>query len=277
MNFRAEVYAKARNTRKGTKLRRRAEDWSVFSGRQVDFVQMKTIAIFCTRMPRDAVRLCGKKWKTQENLTQNKYPLQDRKWRNGLTWKTQTVWRPVLRLELKKFLVYGWQDEKDRHAIIGIIPCVVVTSLGNMCICGIRCLFSTCWMRSNLSAGSRKEGTQGTVAVVRQKTNVQGCVSQDSDPVSSILRKDEELGLNASAGHTRNSQDASGTKLKLGKEKGNLEAWSKEANLMSEILRARFWGMNTWGNLVTSRLWQQSSVEFVLKMNTAEQESFMFR
>ena len=27
---------------------------------------METIAIFCTRMPRDAVRLCGKKWKTQE-------------------------------------------------------------------------------------------------------------------------------------------------------------------------------------------------------------------
>ena len=167
--------------------------------------------------------------------------------------------------------------KKIGHVIIGIIPCVVVTSLGNWCICGIRCLFSTCWMRSNLSAGSRKEGTQGTVAVVRQKTNVQGCVSQDSDPVSSFLRKDEELGLNASAGHTRNSQDASGTKLKLGKEKGNLEAWSKEVNLMSEILRARFWGMNTWGNLVTSRLWQQSSVEFVLKMNTAEQESFMLR
>ena len=100
--------------------------------------------------------------------------------------------------------------------------------------------FSAFWMRSNLSAGSRKEGTQGTVAVVREKTNVQGCVSQDSDPVSSFLRKDEELGLNASAGHTRNSQDASGTKLKLGKEKGNLEAWSKEANLLSEILRARF-------------------------------------
>ena len=72
--------------------------------------------------------------------------------------------------------------------------------------------------RSNLSAGSRKEGTQGTVAVVREKTKVQGCVSQDSDPVSSVLRKDEELGLNASAGHTRNSQDASGTKLKFGKE-----------------------------------------------------------
>ena len=171
---------------------------------------------------------------------------------------------PATRVK-KKFLVYGWQDEKDRHVIIGIIPCVVGYKSGNRCICGIRCFFFDMLMRSNLSAGSRKEGTQGTVAVVREKTNVQGCVSQDSDPVSSVLRKVEELGLNASAGHTRNSQDASGTKLKLGKEKGNLEAWSKEVNLMSEILRARFWGMDIWGNLVTSRLWQQSSVEFVLK------------
>ena len=157
MNFRAEVYAKARNTRKGTKLRRRAEDWSFFGGRQVDFVQMETIAIFCTRMPRDAVRLCGKKWKTQENLTQNKYPLQDQKWRNGLTWKTKTVWKPVLRLELKKFLVCGWQDEKDRHVIIGIIPCVVVTGLGNWCICGIRCLFSTCWREVTSARGREKK------------------------------------------------------------------------------------------------------------------------
>ena len=36
--------------------------------------------------------------------------------------------------------------------------------------------------------------------------------------MNSILRKVEELGLNASAGHTCNSQDASGTKLKFGKE-----------------------------------------------------------
>ena len=42
----------------------------------------------------------------------------------------------------------------------------------------------------------------------------------------------------------------------FGKENGNLEAsWAKS-------LRARFWGITTWGNLTTSRLSQQSSVEF---------------
>ena len=49
---------------------------------------------------------------------------------------------------------------------------------------------------------------------------VQGCVSQNSDPMNSILQKVEELGLNASAGHTWNSQDAPGTKLNSGKRRG---------------------------------------------------------
>ena len=59
-----------------------------------------------------------------------------------------------------------------------------------------------------------------------------------------------------------NSWDAPATKPKFGKEKSNLEVLSQKVNVMSESLRARFWGMNTWGNLTTSRLWQQSSVEF---------------
>ena len=40
VNFRAEVYAKARNKRKGAKLLRRAEDW------KMDIVHMDTCAIF---------------------------------------------------------------------------------------------------------------------------------------------------------------------------------------------------------------------------------------
>ena len=51
-------------------------------------------------------------------------------------------------------------------------------------------------------------------------------------------------------------------KIEFGKEKGNQEAVSKKVNLMSEILARRFWGTTTWGNLMTSRLCQQSSVEF---------------
>ena len=52
--------------------------------------------------------------------------------------------------------------------------------------------------KSNFSARSK---TQGSVAIQKEKT-VQGWQFQNSDPMNSILRKVEVLGLNASAGHT---------------------------------------------------------------------------
>ena len=64
---------------------------------------------------------------------------------------------------------------------------------------------STCWRWERTQRKVEEEGTQGAVASLKEKKNVQGCVSQDSDPMSSILRKVEELGLNASAEHARNS------------------------------------------------------------------------
>ena len=57
-----------------------------------------------------------------------------------------------------------------------------------------------------------------------RRKNVQGCVSQESDPTNFILRKVEELGLNASAGHTMKFLGCIWYEL------------SKKANLMSEIL-----------------------------------------
>ena len=60
---------------------------------------------------------------------------------------------------------------------------------------------------------------------------------------------------------SKNSQDALGTKLNSGKEKGNLEL-SKKVNLMSEILARQVLRRNTWGHLTTSKLYPQSSVEF---------------
>ena len=101
---------------------------------------------------------------------------------------------------LKKSLVYGWQDEKDSHVIFGIIPCVVVTSLETDAFVAFVALFDMLMVRSNHSARSRKEGTQGAVAVLRER--VQGCVSQNSDPMNRILRQVGDLRLNASAGHT---------------------------------------------------------------------------
>ena len=52
----------------------------------------------------------------------------------------------------------------------------------------------------------------------------------------SILRKVEELGLNASAGNTRNSHDALGTKLNSGKKKAILRDYPENVNFMNEIL-----------------------------------------
>ena len=132
-------------------------------------------------------------------------------------------------------------------------------------------------MRSNLSAGSRKEGTQGTVAVVREKTNVKGCVSQDSDPLNSILRKDEELGLNASAGNTRNSQDASCTKLNLGKKRAIWRHYPKRWTSWGKSFAP---GFEEWTLEETS--WQaecDSKVAWNLfwKKHNAEQESFMLK
>ena len=95
---------------------------------------------------------------------------------------------------------------------------------------------------------------------------VQGCVSQDSDPMNSIQRKVEELGLNASAGHTWNSQDALGTKLSSGKKKAIWRHYPKRWTSWAKSLRAQFWGTTTWRNLTTSRLYQQSGVDFGVKI-----------
>ena len=72
----------------------------------------------------------------------------------------------------------------------------------------------------------------------------------------------EELGLNASAGHTWNSWDASGTKLNSGKKEAIWSNFPKRWTSSAKSLRAQFGGTTTWGNLTTSRLYQQSSVEF---------------
>ena len=68
--------------------------------------------------------------------------------------------------------------------------------------------------------------------------------------------------MNASAGHTWNSQDALGTKLNSVKKEAIWRHYPKRWISWAKSLRAWFWGTTTWGNLTTSRLYQQSSVEF---------------
>ena len=71
-----------------------------------------------------------------------------RKWRNRLTEKLEQSNGQSFRPELKK-------------STIGIIPCVVVTSLETDAFMAIVAYIDMLKVRSNLRASSRKEGTQG--------------------------------------------------------------------------------------------------------------------
>ena len=73
---------------------------------------------------------------------------------------------------------------------------------GNCCIHGSYCLYRHADGEETPSKKSKKEGTKGAVAILKEKKKVQGCVSQKySDPKKSVLRKVGQTRLDASAGH----------------------------------------------------------------------------
>ena len=73
----------------------------------------------------------------------SKHPLLYRREKDRLTTNARQVQRPDLRLELK-FLVYGVQDVEHRSVIIGILSCVVITSLETVASMATILLVSTC-------------------------------------------------------------------------------------------------------------------------------------
>ena len=101
--------------------------------------------------------------------------------------------------------------------------------------------FDMLMVRSNLSARSRKEGTQGAVAILRGK-KVHGCVSQNSDPMNSVLRKAVEFGLNASAGHTMKFWRCTWYKITIRESKRTIwRHYPKRWTSWAKSLRAQFW------------------------------------
>ena len=153
----------------------------------------------------------------------------------------------------KKILVYCGQDEKDRHVILDIIPYVVGTSPETDAFMAIVVYFDMLMVTRNPARGRRRMYSWSSCYYVKKKRFKVVYLKTQIQWVA-IFRKVEELGLNASAGHIWNSQDAPGTKLKFGKEKGNLEALSKRSHERNP--HAFYWGPTTWG------MYQQSSVEF---------------
>ena len=136
---------------------------------------------FYIRVPQETERHRRKKWRTQEYLTSNqawitseggkvksKYPLLCRREKDRLMWKAQQVGRPVLRLELKS-LVYGERNAKNRRVIIGIITCVVITSLETDALMAIVACIDMLMVRRSPARGREEEGTQEAVAILKGK------------------------------------------------------------------------------------------------------------
>ena len=129
----------------------------------------KIFVVFDICLPREPVRQRTKKLRTQEDRvlgqpwatasmegrTKSKHPLLDRQCENRLTKNAQHVKRQVLRLELE-FLVYEGQDVTARRVAIGILLCVIVTSLETDALVAIVASIDMLMVRRSPAKGRKK-------------------------------------------------------------------------------------------------------------------------
>ena len=98
---------------------------------------------------------------------------------------------------------------------------------GNKCIHGKNCLYRHADGEEKPSKRSKSESTQRAVAILKEKKSPRLCMSK--------FRCKKVYSSECWANEIERF-DGPGTKFKFGKEKGHLEAFSKNTNLMSEIL-----------------------------------------
>ena len=152
---------------------------------------------------RKTIGSCSKKFSSR-----SKNPFQHR--------KCKTDWRKKLEQSIGqfcdlncKFLVHCGQDEKYRRVIIDIIPCVGVTTLKTDAFMAIVTNVDKLMVREKPSAKWRR----GLAMISCYSEKIQGCVSEDSDPMNSILQKNWDWTLRRD---TSTSQDVPGTKMNSG-------------------------------------------------------------
>ena len=124
-----------------------------------------------------------------------------------------------MRLGLK-FIVYGRQDVEHRHVIIGILPCVVITtSLETGASMATMACIDMLMVRRNPARSRRKRVLKELFRFWRKKRSEVVYLEirvQRSLVCGKLGKRDWMLRRDA----LLNSQDAPGTKFKLGKEKG---------------------------------------------------------
>ena len=151
---------------------------------------------------------------TQEILIWSKHALQHRKWRNRLTKK-------LIHSEgqscnwCRKPLVFVGQDENDRCVTLDIIPCVVVKSLETDAFRAIVANVDKLMVRATSARDQRRRYS-------RDRCYFEKCLRLCIEKFRSNEYYSTDscrIGIDASAGRTWNSQDASGTKFNSGKKK----------------------------------------------------------
>ena len=244
--------------KKGEKLLHRvAEDnWILFKKRHLQFSPHA-----CHGTPWDCVERSGRR---REVSPGKGIPFSTEKRKNRLTWKAQTVWRLVLRLEFK--IPCLWRSRWKRSSCdYRHHPVCRGYKSRNRCIYGHRCLFRHAdgerkpqreFEKKKVLKEQVRLWEEKTSKVVYLKTQIQRILFHGKwKNWDWTLRRDTPW----------NSWDASGTNQNSGKKRAIWTNYPKRRTSWAKSLRAQFWGTNTWGNLTTSRWWQQSSVEFVEK------------
>ena len=173
-----------------------------------------------------------------------------------LTGKAWTVWRPILRLKLK--IPCLWLTRWNRSSCVyRHHPVCRGYKAGNRRIHGYRCLYRRADGKSNLSARSKiRYSRSSCFSEMKKKKNVQVCVSHNSAPMS------WRIGIERFGGTHLRFLGCIWNKIEFGKERAIWSNFPKRWTSSAKSLRAQFGGTTTWGNLTTSRLYQQSSVEF---------------
>ena len=198
-------------------------------------VQEENLLVFFICLPREAVRQRTKKWRTQEDLalsqpwvtacmeegTQSKRPLVSQEARPATRAKIPCLWRATCKRSSCDY----------RHP-----PVTHSYKSGNGCIYGHGCQYRHADGEKEPSKRSNKKSTQGAVAVLRQN-KVQGCVSQNSDPKKSVLRKAGEVRLNASAGHTTKFSGRTWYEIRIRDRQGPSRGVIQEGEPRNEHLR----------------------------------------
>ena len=269
VNFRVEVCAKARNQWKGANSYTERKTWECFQRKTIGFCPNVDICNFLhTHATGRREKEVGDVKKSHLEQVFSSVPKvkEQTDVKNSNSLKASPVtWG-------KKSLSMVDKMKKDRHVILGIIPCVAVTSLETMHLWH-SLPKSTCWWWEVTSARGREK------KVLKEQLLFWG------KKESKVVYLETQIQWILFYGKLENEIERFGgthpeilrmhlVRIEFRERKGQSggiipKRWTSWA----KSLRAQFWRNNTWGYLTVSTLWQQSSVELGEKKKyNAEQE-----